>query len=308
MMKAPMRKNKGSITLYVLIAMMFFIMALIGTFMVIANRNKTEQEMSKQIRDTYAQGDGDAISQSYMGGEIAPIYNSNQLQYLISNQFLPIDDEGGKIYKFSSDTEYILKNNIIVNENEFEMGDIYNEIRRTLQTMEDKFDFAGHTITVTLRDGTQKVIKEKKAAAPVNATLFTYNGAVQTYTVPKTGKYKLQVWGAAGGNNGTILGGAGGYSEGIANLTVGETIYIYVGSKPTAKAGGFNGGGNGATNVNNAGSPSYGGGGATDMRIGTDSLNTRVIVAGGGGRSICRRKSDCKYYRCRRRTNRRNRS
>lgn len=53
---------------------------------------------------------------------------------------------------------------------------------------------------------------------------FAYTGAVQTYTAPVTGTYKLEVWGAEGSVK-------GGYSSGTKSLNAGQTIYIYVGGK-----------------------------------------------------------------------------
>lgn len=120
---------------------------------------------------------------------------------------------------------------------------------------------------------------------------FAYNGttgsdgSVQTFTIPKAGTYKLQVWGAQGGyRSSTTYGGKGGYSEGTVSLKAGDKLYVYVGGAggsgtsgcgSTICAGGFNGGGYRYKY--------YGGGGATDIRINTDSLYARVIVAGGGG-------------------------
>lgn len=118
---------------------------------------------------------------------------------------------------------------------------------------------------------------------------FEYIGSFQTITVPYTGKYNLEVWGAQGGQNSiSDTGGKGGYSKGTVNLTAGTVLYVYVGSQGgsttgTLSPGGFNGGGTGGSYA----SAYYtgGGGGATDIRIGTDSLYSRVIVAGGGGGS-----------------------
>ena len=86
------------------------------------------------------------------------------------------------------------------------------------------------------------------------------------------GTYKLEVWGAQGGNS----GGKGGYSVGTITLVGNETLYFYVGGAGSKGTGGFNGGGS-------TGSDGGGGGGATDIRINTNSLYARVIVAGGGG-------------------------
>ena len=104
-----------------------------------------------------------------------------------------------------------------------------------------------------------------------------YTGAAQSATLP-AGKYTLTCLGAQGGyRSSSTYGGLGGKAVGTLTLTNATKIYAYVGgSGNTGKTnGGFNGGGR--RNKYN------GGGGATDIRIGQDSLYARVIVAGGGG-------------------------
>ena len=122
---------------------------------------------------------------------------------------------------------------------------------------------------------------------------FEYTGNVQT-RILQPGRYKLECWGAQGGSYNEYLGGAGGYSHGILNITQTTQLYIYVGEQPIydvnssddIQSGGFNGGGTGAQ-FSYSGTTTYAcsGGGATDIRIGQDSLYARVIVAGGGGGS-----------------------
>ena len=106
---------------------------------------------------------------------------------------------------------------------------------------------------------------------------YPYTGAVQSVTLPK-GVYKLEVWGAQGGyRSSSTYGGKGGYSVGTITITQPTNIFIYVGGSGNTggTSGGFNGGG--------ARHTYKGGGGASDIRIGQDSLYARVIVAGGGG-------------------------
>ena len=111
------------------------------------------------------------------------------------------------------------------------------------------------------------------ACAASIITNFAYTGAVQNYTTVCRGTHTLTVWGAQGGNT----GGKGGYSTGVVNLNENMNLYIYVGGQGSrGSTGGFNGGGT-------TGSKGGTGGGASDIRIGTDSLYARVIVAGGGG-------------------------
>ena len=129
--------------------------------------------------------------------------------------------------------------------------------------------------------------------------VFDYKGEVQYFTVPVDGYYKIEAWGAqGGGTNGN--GGKGGYTSGLIYLTTGETLYVYVGGKggeeekeTKTNEGGWNGGGYSGKNPNVY---SFGGGGATDIRYfsetplpndlewnSTKGLDTRIMVAGGGG-------------------------
>ena len=107
---------------------------------------------------------------------------------------------------------------------------------------------------------------------------FDYTGDVQTLELPK-GNYLLEVWGGESGSYDNRSTGKGGYSKGVLGLKKDTVLNCYLGGKPSdgsSKTGGFNGG---------ATSRSYGaaGGGGTDIRINSNSLYSRVIVAGGGG-------------------------
>ncbi|MBQ3664593.1 MAG: hypothetical protein II919_00625 [Lachnospiraceae bacterium] len=141
---------------------------------------------------------------------------------------------------------------------------------------------------------------------------FDYTGKAQSFTASVSGYYKLEAWGAQGGDTtandygSTHMlpqsGGTGGYSYGTVYLEKGQTIYLAVGgegkevvsvefSEITAVAGGFNGGGYATSdgNRNHSGS----GGGATHFALsmvgtgvlsGYENVKDEVLlVAGGGG-------------------------
>ena len=125
---------------------------------------------------------------------------------------------------------------------------------------------------------------------------FNYTGGIQTFTAPITGTYKLEVWGAAGGDT-QVPGGYGGYSVGNVYLPAGRQVFIYVGgiggstngSANQTAAGGFNGGGTGF-NYNQSGRYAGGGGGATHMALSNrgvlsayDSYRSEVLIVSGGG-------------------------
>ena len=126
-----------------------------------------------------------------------------------------------------------------------------------------------------------------------------------TFNIPVSGTYKVELWGAQGGDgsagqsNYIYLGGLGAYTSGIINLQKDTSLYIYVGGKgyspvynyESPAAGGYNGGGTGGYDEinDNASDSGGGGGGATDIRITNgnydnfDSLKSRIMVAAGGG-------------------------
>ena len=117
---------------------------------------------------------------------------------------------------------------------------------------------------------------------------FSYTGSAQTWTVPYTGKYKIELWGAQGGYcktcTYTSFGGKGGYTSGITTISKSTNLYLYIGGSGET-SNGWNGGG---AITNNSYPNSYGGG-ATDIRTvsgtwnNTAGLRSRVMVAGGGG-------------------------
>lgn len=134
--------------------------------------------------------------------------------------------------------------------------------------------------------------------------MFLLEGCAQKIDLLSKGRYKLEVWGAKGGdstglgqgsrsNKVSVQGGLGGYSRGILNLTKDQTIYIYVGGegRPSNSSdgcftqGGFPDGGGTKTYHCNGEYPTVPGtgGGSTSIRIEDDTNYNRVIVAGGGG-------------------------
>lgn len=197
-----MRREKGSITLFVLIAMMFFIMALIGMFALASNRAKNEKALSKQVQDMYGAGDAAAIYGSYIGGEIGPIYTIDQLKKIKSGEHITINEEGGKVYTFATDTGYVLRNDLKIIIADF--GQLnWDAVKKIIINLKNKFFWNEHIITVITASetfiyhntselsGVQVVEPEQKEF------LYAYTGNVQEFTAPVTGKYKLQVWGAS---------------------------------------------------------------------------------------------------------------
>jgi len=112
---------------------------------------------------------------------------------------------------------------------------------------------------------------------------FNYTGAVQTWIVPPC-VYNINTV-VAGAKGGGANGGNGAQITANIAVTPGQTLYIYCGGMGIqgANSGGWNGGGTGHNSTGSSTYRSWGGGGASDIRINGQALANRVIVAGGGG-------------------------
>lgn len=187
------------------------------------------------------------------------------------------------------------------------------------------FEDRQQTVQIVTTDGSPQkavnlLVKQKGKTYPAGTVFnFAYTGSVQEITLPK-GRYKLQCWGAQGGNvsgSYTATGSKGGYSEGVLTLTEPTTIYVFVGGQGTSSStsstsgtanGGWNGGGSSVRYSSYNSGDTYGesyprpGGGATDMCLVTSTMNyssgrtvrssesllSRFIVAGGGAGASAR--------------------
>ena len=122
---------------------------------------------------------------------------------------------------------------------------------------------------------------------------FDYTGAEQTFVVPVSGTYKIELWGAQGGGLDDAKGGTGGYVSGAINLEKSQKLYIYVGQFSSYTAGMcYKENPNNTFNGSKLGSCANGGG-ATDIRLVSTNnwydfagLSSRIIIAGGGGGAI----------------------
>ena len=113
---------------------------------------------------------------------------------------------------------------------------------------------------------------------------FGYTSSVQEFVIPFNGVYKLETWGAQGGDS--DYGGKGGYSVRYVYFKKNDIIYVCVGG-----TGSYNGGG-AATYASGDSYCVYSGGGATHIATVSGQLKELsaykdtgeiLVVAGGGG-------------------------
>ena len=175
-----------------------------------------------------------------------------------------------------------------------------NDLQQYSQAIDTEYtnDYDSTGYIFGLIDGDTEIhIIPSKNTSTTTPLELPYNGGQHTVKVTKTGKYKLEVWGAQGGSTKSSsissTGGYGSYSVGYINLEKNNLLYVIVGGQgnglkiddsSSTTTGGYNGGANGS------GSYNAGGGGATHIAIRPGMLsslakdkNSVIIVAGGGG-------------------------
>jgi hypothetical protein len=125
-------------------------------------------------------------------------------------------------------------------------------------------------------------IKIRNAFSEDGVYEFYFTGNIVEFTVPTSGTYKIEAWGATGGGGHTPIGPKGAYSKSFVLLNKDERIKILVGEKGYP---GYNSG-----NYINCG----GGGGGTFIA----KDRTPLCVAGGGGSLTYRVYSTIQSHAC----------
>jgi hypothetical protein len=111
---------------------------------------------------------------------------------------------------------------------------------------------------------------------------FTFTGKPQRFEVPHVKWLQVDVYGAggAGTSNQTSRGAR---VRALIPASLSKELVIYVGGSGDGVAAGFNGGQAGGEPRYCSSCDGYGGGGASDVRLGLATIGDRVIVAAGGG-------------------------
>ena len=216
---------------------------------------------------------------------------------------------------YPSDEVSILNKELVCKGYQFQGWKIINDVEYLNDTI-----FKMPTNNVTIKAKWSKLYLNKSMTGEVYgnsfiAATYSYTGDVQTFTAPYTGTYKIELWGAQGGDVSgqtnhaqnknsepdvflSYSGGHGGYSKANINLKKGDILYVVVGGKGTGNCivepciGGYNGGGTSGVSLEDDWNYTSSGGGATHVAINTnrgelknyiDNKSEIILVAGGGG-------------------------
>lgn len=115
-----MKNEKGAITLLTLGTVIFMMAFLLSSFVIISNRLQSQAEIKKETAKSYSK-DMENVEDIYKGyfaleTDTVPITNAEQLLSIGTGKEFAVD---GKIYKYTTDKNYVLKGNIEFNIEEY---------------------------------------------------------------------------------------------------------------------------------------------------------------------------------------------
>jgi hypothetical protein len=135
-----LKKQKGAISLYVLLAMLFFLMFMIGAYIIVSEKNKSQINTTTQLRSLYTVSDTELVNKykSKFAKEakdddadddevddevdneaddeevdVIPLSNIQEISLIGSGIYF---EKNGKIYHFTETSSYQLADDIIIDE------------------------------------------------------------------------------------------------------------------------------------------------------------------------------------------------
>lgn len=109
------KNEKGSITILVLVSLVFLTTFLISSYIIISNKMQTQKKVISDTKEIYEQSIEEIYNSYFNTENIIPIYTVEQLLAMGSGKQININ---GKIYTFSNTVPYILMSDLEFKENE----------------------------------------------------------------------------------------------------------------------------------------------------------------------------------------------
>ena len=148
-----LKEEKGSITLFVIIAMFAFVLFSLATYTLLSRRSQTQTDLMSEIRNMYGNASEYDEYKSYFDGEIVPIYSAEELKKVGSGEKIAISKENGKIYTFSDTATYVLKNDIKLSSFWNEKLNSWTPIGTEEKPFKGFFEGLGHKVSGLYIDG-----------------------------------------------------------------------------------------------------------------------------------------------------------
>lgn len=115
MQKKKLSSQRGAISLFVMLSMLFFLMFMLGAYTIVSRRNQAQIQATTELRTIYsatAMDQSSKYNEKFVAeDEVIPISNAKEFSLIgTGNTF----SKNGKIYTCTSDRKYQLSNDIII--------------------------------------------------------------------------------------------------------------------------------------------------------------------------------------------------
>lgn len=133
------KNQKGAISVFVVLAMTFFLVFVLGAYTIASRRSQIQTMTLTELQGAYKENADELVTARYASkSEVIPVYNLEQFKLIGSNEYVEVD---GKIYKYGANEEnsndnysYILKGNIII-----DMEEYFSQDLSEIEFFEEKF-------------------------------------------------------------------------------------------------------------------------------------------------------------------------
>ena len=124
------KSEKGAISIFVMVAMLFFLASIRGIYLISSKRAQTQTQSLGLTQKIYNTTDAESVYDAKFATGTVPIYTQEQLYAVDTGNQVEIDE---KIYTFSAQATYQLQNDIIIN-----LGDDTVPFDESLLTAQEK--------------------------------------------------------------------------------------------------------------------------------------------------------------------------
>jgi len=155
MQMKKLSNQKGSITMLVLVTMLFLLAFLMSSYMIVSNRAQKQKQISNEIQEIYRnKQDLNEVYNSYFNEEVIPIYTAEQLLKIGSGETIQIDN---RLCVMTWDATYALMNHLEFDVSSSEVSDFlggsdWTPINEN-ENFKGYFEGNGYNIKVTNNDG-----------------------------------------------------------------------------------------------------------------------------------------------------------
>ena len=211
--KYNLKKQTGAISVFVMMAMLFFLLTILGIYLISTRRAQAQTEAFKMAQERYYSEDAEELYHKKIAGlnETIPIYTKEQLWSIGKDRKIEIE---GKVYDFSGQdfSKYELKNDIIINISEsLEIvdGDIKKNDYEIYYYYEENYYVPATGTTVDLTIGENRFVLKNNSSQTLgyvkDGLLLHYDGIKNTGTGHDS---TATTWKdlSGNGNDGTLIG------------------------------------------------------------------------------------------------------